>query len=232
MNKLYLVTHSHIDFRNGGIRAHADVFTNKDNAIDKILNIHHELCVICSNYSITHNFQFSKRFIKYAHLNDNPCVINCKDCVFENDNDKEKCKIIKEHNDNVTFEDEEAVEVEDEEVEDEEVEVDNEGNDIIYNRHYCLKCQNNEQILLEKCMCQYFKYINSELYKRIICNNCAKYCNTDCGFGIYHFTESILDDETEGCYSSFEGYEEHRIPVKITISKLTDNLDCSTNWNA
>ena len=73
MNKLYIITNSHINYRDCGYWAHAYAFINKHSAIDKIINIHKEFCTKDGNPA---------KILKFPNANYDPSVVQCNDCKF------------------------------------------------------------------------------------------------------------------------------------------------------
>src|SRR5438477_13168029 len=76
----YILTYSHIDPRNGGYKVNVEVYVDKDDAIEKILEIHLYLCE-----ARKFEYSYSDKFIANEQLNKNPTYIECKKCKFIND---------------------------------------------------------------------------------------------------------------------------------------------------
>jgi hypothetical protein len=78
--KNYLVTDSHVDYRNSGYKVNVNVFIYEKETMAKILAIHDEFCKPHRD-----QYSYSDSFIKYCGFKKNQTHIECKECKFVND---------------------------------------------------------------------------------------------------------------------------------------------------
>jgi hypothetical protein len=253
--KLYLVTHSYMNFISGCIKANADVFTNNIDSLKKIIELHIKFCYYYEIFGYETDIldygeylKFSNDFIEYGNIETDPGRILCKECKFilkESNNKENNCENNSENENNIkNFHEYEN----NYDYEDDTYCTDNtdglytHGN--IYCRFMCIKCLSSEQMLVsvKNCECQYLKYKkkykNNNVYKRIICKECSKYCYcTKCNFDIWSFTKLTLQDNTINKKNEYHSHmyikyiTQYPIYVGLTISELSKQSECSTKWD-
>ena len=246
---VYLITKSETSHQNGGSEVSATVCSHADDAIKEIVNTHYCHCK-------ENDFDFTEKIFRKNYYD--PVNIRCKNCEFsvrgqseksikqkqidvpqtnqclENEsNGMSESNGVSESNDNKSVVDKNFSD-QDSNDSDSDNNNDNDNNDsdsddnTEYSRKYCDQCKEIENVIYEKCKCKYIKCCH-EYFRKMFCNNCVRYCKcVNCTFEIGSLASNILNNTKCHQYSYING--DDPVYVGLTISDLTDRIDCKTNW--